>query len=166
VRETDGAMAAQHESGTNVVERLYEAFGAGDWRTMRACYAPDATFRDPVFELHGAEEIGRMWRMLVERGTDLEVSVRDIAADTDTGRAHWEARYTFSTGRAVHNVIEARFSLRDDRIVEHVDMFGFWRWSRQALGPLGLVLGWTPFVRGRVQAAARRGLTAFEPGGG
>jgi hypothetical protein len=59
---------------------------------------------------------------------------------TAAGRAG-RARYTFATGRVVHNVIEARFALRDGLIVQHVDSFGFWRWSRQALGPLGLARG-------------------------
>jgi hypothetical protein len=39
-------------------------------------------------------------------------------------------------------------------IVEHVDRFNFWRWSRQALGLPGLVLGWTPVLRKKVGTTA------------
>jgi ketosteroid isomerase-like protein len=141
------------------VHRLYDAFRAGDGDEMQACYAADATFRDPVFDLRGAEEIGAMWKMLIAGGTDLVVEVGEIEADASTGRARWEARYTFAaTGREVHNVIDAAFTLRDDRIVDHVDSFGFWRWARQALGPVGLVAGWTPMVRRQVRTTARRAL--------
>ena len=42
------------------------------------------------------------------------------------GSAHWEADYTFSaTKRKVHNVVDARFELRDGLIVKHTDVFDF-----------------------------------------
>lgn len=151
-----GADPARH-----AVQRLYDAFRAGDGDAMQACYADDATFRDPVFELHGAHRIGGMWKMLLAGGGDLEVEASDIGVDGSTGRARWEARYTFSTGRPVHNVIDATFRLEDDRIVEHVDRFPFWRWSRQALGTPGLLLGWSQVVRGKVQRTAARSLDRF-----
>ena len=127
-----------------LLERFYAAFALRDAATMAACYAPAATFVDPVFDLRGAE-IGEMWAMLCARGTDLRVEVRDIAADRERGEAHWEARYTFSgTGRPVHNVIDATFAFDDDgRIVRHQDTFDLWRWSRMALGAKGAALGWT-----------------------
>lgn len=147
---------------SNVVQRLYDALRAGDGQAMQDCYTADATFRDPVFDLAGADRIGGMWKMLLERGSDMVVEVSGIEADAAQGRAHWEPRYTFSTtGRKVHNVIDAAFVLRDGRIAGHVDDFDFWRWSRQALGPTGLMLGWSPMVRGRVQATARKALDRY-----
>lgn len=87
-------------------------------RLLAARRRTDATFRDEVFELSGAERIGGMWQMLIERGSDLTVEVSHIEADATRGSAHWEARYTFSaTGRPVHNVIDATFELRDGLIV-------------------------------------------------
>ncbi len=56
-----------------LIERFYAAFDRKDGDAMAACYHPDARFSDPAFgELRGAE-IGRMWRMLTERGEELEV---------------------------------------------------------------------------------------------
>lgn len=78
------------------------------------------------------------------------------------GNARWQAWYTFSaTGRHVHNVIDAAFRFRDGLIIEHRDRFSFWRWARQALGPTGLLLGWTPFLRAKVMRTARAGLDAY-----
>ncbi len=57
---------------------------------MAACYAPDARFSDPVFDLAGGE-VGAMWSMLCERGRDLRVEWRDVRADDASGAAHWEA---------------------------------------------------------------------------
>lgn len=145
-----------------VVKRFYDAFEAGDADTMQACYAPDATFRDEVFTLTGRDEIGSMWRMLVERGGDLDIKVSGISEDASSGRAHWVATYTFSaTGRPVVNVIDATFEISGGLIASHVDRFNFWTWSRQALGPTGLLLGWTPIVRGKVQTMATAQLEKF-----
>jgi len=134
---------------------------------MQACYASDAHFEDPVFTLHGREQIGGMWRMLCEstraKGRDAwKLKASGISADAAGGRAHWEAHYRFSaTGRLVHNIIDAQFTIKDGLIATHRDSFDFWRWSRQALGPAGLLLGWTPLVRGKVRAMAASNLAAF-----
>ena len=40
-------------------------------------------------------------------------------------------------------------------------MMNFWRWSRQALGPIGMLLGWSPMVRGKVRAQAARALDQY-----
>jgi hypothetical protein len=100
---------------------------------------------------------------LSEGAPDLKATHRDIHADDTRGRAHWEAWYTFSsTGRKVHNVIDARFQFRDGKIVRHDDRFDFWRWSRQALGPAGWLLGWTPLLQKAVRKKALAGLDAYE----
>ena len=129
---------------------------------MGACYHSEVVFSDPVFpELRGGEARA-MWAMLCSRAKDLDIVFGDVHAADAQGRAHWEPRYTFSpTGRRVHNVIDAVFEFRDGLIVRHVDRFAFWRWARQALGATGWLLGWTPMVRDRVRAEARRGLDAF-----
>lgn len=145
-----------------LLTRFYEAFQAKDHATMAACYAPDARFSDPVFtDLRGAR-IGGMWRMLCERGTDLELRFSGIEADDATGRAHWEADYTFSTtGRMVNNVIDATFRFADGHIVEHTDQFDLWKWTRMALGPTGVLLGWTPIVTGPLRKRAGGQLDRF-----
>ncbi len=103
-----------------------------------------------------------MWAMLCERGKDLQIEFCDVEADEAAGGAHWDATYTFSTtGRKVHNSIDARFTFRDGRIIRHVDTFDFWRWSRQALGLPGVLLGWSGFLRAKVAGTASRNLARF-----
>jgi hypothetical protein len=105
------------------------------------------------------EHARNMWRMLAARATDLDVIFSNVTDES----AHWEARYTFSqTGRRVHNIIDARFQFKDGKIARHDDVFDFWRWSRQALGPAGVMLGWTPILRNAVRKRALAGLAAFE----
>ncbi|MEO5772116.1 MAG: nuclear transport factor 2 family protein [Burkholderiaceae bacterium] len=156
-----------HSENNALIRKFYAAFAALDGQTMQACYAPFASFEDPVFTLQGREAIGGMWRMLCDttrsKGLDawkLEASA--ISAEASIGRAHWEAHYRFSaTGRLVHNIIDAEFGFKDALIVSHHDRFDFWRWSRQALGPAGLLLGWTPMLQGKVRRTAAANLKAF-----
>jgi ketosteroid isomerase-like protein len=145
-----------------LIHDFYTAFQKKDAEAMVACYHPAVTFYDPVFvNLKGAEA-GAMWRMLVERGKDLQLTFRDVKADNDGGVAHWEASYTFSrTGRKVLNIIDAEFEFLDGKIIEHHDNFDFWRWSRQALGLPGLLLGWSPILKHKVRAQSREALEGF-----
>lgn len=154
----DGSEAAN----AALIERFYGAFGRRDHATMAACYAPDARFSDPAFgELRGAE-VAAMWRMLCESAEDLAISCSDVSADAERGSAHWQADYTFTaTGRPVHNEIDASFRFADGLIAEHDDRFSIWRWSRQALGTTGLLLGWTPLVGVQVRRQARARLADF-----
>ena len=146
-----------------LIERFYRAFQQKDGEAMAACYHPDVHFSDPVFTDLKGSRAGDMWRMLTGRAKDLTVEFSDVHADDTTGRAHWEARYTFSgTGRAVHNRIQARFRFRDGLIVEHLDQFDLWRWAAQALGPVGKLLGWSPMVRSKIRRQAAANLAAFQ----
>ena len=144
------------------IESFYKAFSVRDAEGMIACYHPQVTFRDPVFlELDSAHVRG-MWRMLCERGKDLKVEASGIEASGDSGKAHWEAWYSFSaTNRKVHNVIDATFKFKDGLIIRHEDSFGFWRWTRMALGPAGVLLGWTPPIQGKIRKTAAKGLAEF-----
>jgi ketosteroid isomerase-like protein len=155
-------MSDQAADNRALIERFYEAFDRHDGDAMAACYAPNARFRDPAFgELEG-DEPGAMWRMLTGRADDLRVRLVEHEADDTSGSAHWLADYTFTqTGRKVHNDVHARFRFADGEIVEHDDSFGFYAWARQALGPAGLLLGWTPLVQGKVRKQARAGLDEF-----
>ena len=94
----------------------------------------------------------KMWRTLVSRSTDLELTLGNHDADDDGGTAHWTATYTFSgTGRNVVNEVDAAMTFCDGLIINHRDSFNFWKWSKQALGTPGLLLGWSPLVRKKVQ---------------
>ena len=147
-----------------LIRSFYRSLAARDAAGMAACYHPEVHFTDAVFDLRGAEA-GAMWKMLCERGTDLEVEFGGVRADEDTGSAHWEARYTFSaTGRKVHNSIDARFEFAEGKIIRHLDRFDFWRWSRQALGLPGMLLGWSGLLRAKVARTAARNLARFSAG--
>ena len=136
----------------DVIVRLYEGFAAGDAAVMASCYHEKVHFYDPVFQDLYGPDVMKMWRTLLGRSEDLEITLGDHQASGDTGSAHWSAVYTFSqTGRTVHNEIDAAFRFEDGLIIEHVDSFDFWKWTRMALGLPGVLLGWSPIVQNKVR---------------
>lgn len=135
-----------------LITRFYDGFAAGDPDAMASCYHPEVHFHDPVFQDLYGPEVMRMWRMLLGRSDDLRVTLSDPRGADGKGTAHWSAVYTFSqTGRVVHNEIDASFLFRDGLIVDHVDRFDLWKWSRMALGVPGTLLGWSPIVKGKIR---------------
>jgi ketosteroid isomerase-like protein len=159
---TAAGSALNSAANAALIERFYGAFGRRDVNAMLECYHAEVVFSDPVFGTLAAAETCAMWRMLNGRARDLRVDFRDVKANEHSGRAHWEAWYTFaSTGRAVHNRIDAEFHFTDALIVRHIDRFSLWRWAAMALGAKGAMLGWVPSVRGAIRAQAAMGLAAF-----
>jgi ketosteroid isomerase-like protein len=154
-------VPVQHPNA-DLIERFYAALGARDGAAMAACYTPEASFEDPAFGKLDAEDAGAMWRMLTSRAEDLTVDVSEITADDRTGSARWVAHYTFTqTGRPVVNDIRASFRFTDGLIVEHRDQFDWWRWARQALGPVGRLFGWNGLFQNAARNKARATLAEF-----
>lgn len=153
------------DAHTALITRFYQAFQRLDAEAMIACYSDDIVFSDPAFGTLRGKDAADMWSMLTTRAKDFSLAFDSVRADERGGSAHWVARYLFSqTGRTVVNDIQARFVFRDGKICEHHDSFDLWRWSRQALGTTGWLLGWSPLVQGKVRAQARKGLRAFQAG--
>lgn len=149
-------------SNEALIERFYAAFAARDGAGMAACYSDDVSFNDPVFPGLRGPEAGGMWRFLTGGSKDLRVELMEHAADEARGSAHWVARYTFSrTGRPVVNDVQAEFRFAGGLIIDHRDDFNFHAWASQALGPPGVLLGWTPILRSAVRRQARDGLDRF-----
>jgi ketosteroid isomerase-like protein len=145
-----------------VIETFYKAFQKRDYQTMNSCYADNIEFSDAVFTGLKGNQAKSMWKMLCERGKDLEITFSGISADDKKGKAHWEAVYTFSqTGKKVHNVIDATFEFSQGKITKHQDSFDLWRWASMALGLKGQLLGWLPPVQGAIRKQANKTLEAF-----
>lgn len=144
VDRMEGARAvvpSEAEKNAQTMTAFYDAFARHDGKAMASFYADDAVFHDPAFGDLKGKEIGAMWMMLTESAPSLKVKASNIRGDDKGASGHWDADYTFSaTGRPVHNSIDARFELRDGKIVSHKDDFSFQKWAEQAL-PLG-DFGW------------------------
>lgn len=147
-----------------LIKKFYTCFNQRDYNCMNSAYHPEVTFYDPVFENLNAAEVKAMWEMLTKRAEDLRVTVSNIQIDAAEkyGSCQWEAEYTFSaTGRKVINNVKANFKFQDGLIIEHMDDFDLWKWSKQALGISGLLLGWSGFVQTPIRKKAKQGLRKF-----
>lgn len=145
-----------------LVTRFYAAFQRRDYKAMQECYHDEAVFYDPVFEDLNAAEVKDMWEMLCKGAKDFSLEYSEIKADEEYGTCKWVAQYTFSqSGRKVVNQIKAHFKFYEGKIVEHTDDFDLWKWSRQALGLPGWVLGWSAFLQNKIRKKAQDSLAKY-----
>lgn len=146
-----------------LIRHFYESFARSDADAMVACYADEIEFSDPAFGSLKGADAKNMWRMLIERGKGaIRIEFSNIKADAEKGSADWTADYLFSkTGRKVFNEIHAEFEFKNDRIIRHNDTFDLWKWSKQALGLSGLLLGWSSFLQNKIRQNARASLREY-----
>jgi len=133
------------------IETFFSAFAERDWSAMGACYHDSARFNDPVFRQLDVKEVRAMWKVLLGGATDLRVTFTVLEENAGGGRVRWNAWYTFGGKRRVHNFVTSTFALKDGLILRQDDEFDFWRWSRQALGLPGMLLGWSTWLRDKVR---------------
>ena len=147
------------------IEQFYMGFQALDAEQMLKYYSDEVIFEDPAFGILRGKKAHNMWKMLCksQQGKDFKLDFSKVSYSGTKGSAHWEAWYDFSkTGRRVHNIIEAEFEFSDGMIIRHIDRFNLYRWSRQALGITGALIGWTGFFRKGLQRQTNAMLVKFE----
>lgn len=150
------------QNNKEFIIHFYAALQTMNYVEMQKAYHPEAQFRDPIFGQLNCDEVKAMWQMLLTRGKNLQVAFSNIHATNTKGKCRWEAWYIFSkTGRHVHNVIRSSFEFKDGKIYRHRDTFSIWRWSRHALGVVGLFFGWSPWIQTKVKQTARENLQKF-----
>lgn len=147
----------------NTITKFYTAFANADSAKMCECYHADVQFHDPAFGLLKGKDVCQMWKMLIERSNgNIKIEFSEVEATEYFGSARWIASYRFSkTNRKVVNNIAAKFHFKDGLIIKHTDDFDIWKWSKQALGIKGLLLGWTGFMQKKIQEQARMSLKIY-----
>lgn len=150
-----------------LINNFYSSFQKLDHRGMNSSYSDDVVFFDPVFGLLKGEEVRAMWEMLCRNAKDFSLTYSNINhLDEEYSTCDWVATYTFSkTGKRVVNKIKANMRFENGKIAEHSDAFSLHKWSSQALGFMGWLLGWNRFFQKRIQNGARKSLVKFMEGG-
>jgi limonene-1,2-epoxide hydrolase len=149
-------------TSSEIAHAFYQAFQKKDFNIMQGLYADKATFSDPAFPNLNCHEARAMWEMLLTSSKDLHLEYQILEQNAQQVKTQWIATYTFSkTGRKVINKIVATMAIENGLIVAHTDVFSFYKWASQALGTLGILLGWTGFLHKKVQTTARQNLTNF-----
>lgn len=151
------------DSNEQLIAKFYTAFQQRDYKTMNSCYSDDIVFYDPAFELLRGDEVKYMWEMLCANAKDFSLVYDSITAKGDNYyTCNWVATYIFSkTGRRVVNRIRAHMRIENGKIIEHSDGFSLHKWSSQALGFMGQLLGWNSFFQRKIKSKARKSLLQF-----
>jgi hypothetical protein len=146
-----------------IITKFYTAFANANITQMCECYHPKVQFTDPVFGLLKGSEVCNMWKMLLKRSKgDLIIDFSEVKSDEYAGSVKWRATYRFSkTNRKVINKIYGQFQFKDGLIIKHTDDFDLWKWSIQAFGLKGFLLGWTRFFQEKIQKNASKSLKKF-----
>lgn len=151
------------QTNTEIITKFYAAFQKLDYTTMNSCYSDEIVFNDPAFGLLRGDEVKYMWEMLCKNAKDFSLTFSTIELlDEEYATCNWVATYTFSkTGRKVVNYIKAYMLLKDGKIIEHSDAFKISKWAAQALGLKGVLLGWSGYMKKKIQQNARKNLIKF-----
>jgi len=146
-----------------LIERFYTAFQKLDYKTMQDCYSEHPVFNDPAFGIIEGDEVRAMWKMLCKNAKDFSLTFSNIQLlDEEYATCNWIAHYSFSkTGRKVVNNVKAHMRIEAGLITEQTDQFNIWTWSRQALGLPGVILGWSNYMKSKIQKNARKSLGQF-----
>lgn len=146
-----------------LINKFYTAFSENDSQEMIACYHKKIVFQDPAFGKLEVERAGEMWKMLLSQKKEgTSISFNNIITDENTGSADWVAKYTYGKkNRKVINKVSASFKFKDGKIIEHIDSFNLWNWTKQAMGVAGHLLGWSSFMKKKIQKTTNRRLDKF-----
>ena len=143
-----------------LINNFYSTFSIGDADSMVACYHDEVVFEDPAFgKLKGAKAKA-MWRMLLSRKKESELTISfKVLNDL---QAEWIANYKYGPNkRPITNIVSATFEFKDGKIIKHTDKFDLWKWSQQALGASGFLLGWSGSMRNKIQGTTGKLLAKY-----
>lgn len=146
-----------------IIKKFYTSFSNGNIKGMLECYHEDIVFQDEIFGRLEGERAFKMWEMLLsQKKEDTIINFDNIQATNENGKANWVAEYIYGDKkRKVINKVSANFKFKDGKIIEHIDTFNLWKWTRQALGASGFLIGWTPFMKNKIQLTTNKKLDQF-----
>ncbi|MGB5988742.1 MAG: nuclear transport factor 2 family protein [Marinifilaceae bacterium] len=150
-------------NNNEVIKKFYTSFSDSNIKGMIECYHKEIVFIDPVFGKLKGERVIKMWEMLLaKKNKGNKISFSNIMASSEKGEANWVAEYIYGEDkRKIVNKISANFKFKEGKIIEHTDYFNLWKWTKQAMGPAGYLLGWSYFMRKQIQEKAKIRLEEF-----
>jgi ketosteroid isomerase-like protein len=150
-------------TNTETIKKFYTSFSEGNAKDMIACYHEEIVFQDPAFGVLKGNRAKKMWEMLLSnKDSNIKITFNNINVDGDEGGASWIAEYVYGPKkRKVINKVNAQFKFKEGEITEHKDTFNLWKWSGQALGLVGHMIGWTPIMKKKIQSITSKKLNTY-----
>ena len=134
--------AAPTKDAGQVATEFFSAFQKTDTATFDKLYAPNATFKDPIYDLKNHDEVVHMWKSLFATGKDLKMTYEVLESSGDKAKVAWKADYKVF-GRPVHNEAVSELTVKNGQIVQQQDSWSWSKWAKQAL-PLGPLVDFPP----------------------
>ncbi|MEN1785893.1 MAG: nuclear transport factor 2 family protein [Bacteroidota bacterium] len=146
-----------------LIEKFYTAFANGNSAVMVTCYHKEILFKDPAFGALKGERACKMWEMLLaKKDTNTKIHFTIIETNEEKGKIHWVAEYRYGPKkRKVVNQVASVVVFKEGKIIEHTDTFDLWKWTQQALGLPGYLLGWTSYMKNKIQKMTNKRLDDF-----
>jgi ketosteroid isomerase-like protein len=141
-----------------LITKFYDSFAKGDIERMIDCYHDDIVFQDPAFGTLKGEMAKNMWRMLLSRReATTNITYSNVQETSEGGTSQWVASYIYGPKkRKIVNLVSAQMVISEGKITIHTDTFDMWKWTSQALGTTGYLLGWSSFFKGKIQQKLNR----------
>lgn len=146
-----------------IINKFYTSFSNGNVKGMLECYHKDIVFQDAVFGKLEGERAFKMWEMLLsKKKQNTIITFNNVEATAEKGKANWVVKYEYGAKkRKVINKVQANFKFKDSKIIEHLDDFNLWKWTQQAIGPAGYLMGWTTYMKNKIQKTTKSKLDRF-----
>ena len=129
-KATPSASSEVEAKSRAAVEKYFAAFEAHDTKTLQAIYAPDASFKDNMFDLPNHDSIMNMWS---KAPPFKKFEVQVLGVQGNEVHTRWTADYEIF-GHQVHNEIDSRITVNANGQLEtqreHWDQS---KWLSQAL---------------------------------
>ena len=142
VAPTAPVASAAPATAAEVATAFYTAFQTKDVAAFEKLYAPEATFKDPIYDLKNRAETLQMWTSLFKAGKDLKLNFKVLESGPDSAKVSWTADYKVF-GRPVHNESITDLKVKGGKITQQQDNWSWSKWARQAL-PLGPLVDFPP----------------------
>ncbi len=140
---------------------FFTAFAKKDLDAMLDCYHKNVVYDDVSFGKQQQEKAKAVWRFLIKNvGEKAVITFSNIQTSATSGQANGTITYYFGK-RKITNEITATFHFQDGKIIYHKDEYNLWKWSQQAFGFVGYLIGWSLAFRWLIRWQMQRSLQAF-----
>ena len=143
----------------SVLNEFFIAFTNHDVETMLSYYHKDIIYDDIGFGKQKGENAKAVWYFLLGKvDKNAVITFSNIQITKNKGQVNWTTKYTFGK-RKIINQVTATFHFKDGKIIYHKDDYSLWKWSQQAFGIVGYLIGWSWlfswFIRWQMQQLLR-----------
>ncbi len=143
-----------------LVKDYYQALNNGDYKKLSKLYHKKASYNDPIFSFQG-KEILALWYTSTRPEMNMKAVIHAIEEEKDVVKTEWTVSYTIPTLKKRISLNEIGvFRFEENKIIAHSDDYSFYDWCKQAFGLIGVVFGWSNWLKQKVQRQARKSVLA------